>query len=179
VIFWLFACITTKPASDPCDACGGACLEESAPEEGHTHTTDDVTYSSYPPMSGNHDPCWTTWGVHTDAVRTENWVHNLEHGGVVVVYDPTLAEADVTALTTWATGLPEGRVVLTPATQSFDGVVAAVAWEHRIILGCVDVDTLDTFFWANIGNAREDTTSNPSPTCGMTDTGDTGGAGGG
>jgi hypothetical protein len=174
VILLLFvACTGTTPAEEPCDACGGECTETTTPATGRQHVEGTVDYPDYPPSSGNHNPCWADWGVHTDPVPTENWVHNLEHGGVVFLYDPTLDAADIDALTTFVGTLPEGRALLTPATAPMDGTVAAMSWEHRILLGCLDTDALSTFFWDHVGSAPEDLTSNASATCSMDE--DTGG----
>lgn len=173
---WLLLACVTEPASEACAACAGECLEETIPATGATHVDGDVAYADYPPTSGNHNPCWAEWGVHTDVVAPENWVHNLEHGGVVFVYAPTLEAADLTSLTTYVTSLPQGRAILTPASDPMDALVAAVSWEHRIELGCYDAEALDTFFWANVGHAPEDTTADPG-TCAMEDTGGAGDTG--
>jgi hypothetical protein len=183
VIWLLLACAPSettaveKPTAEACAACGGECLQEATPAIGRTHVETDVDYPSYPPSSGNHDPCWAEWGVYTEPLRTENWVHNLEHGGVVFVYASTIAAADLAVLTTWVEALPEGRAILTPAAAPMDAVVAAVSWEHRLLLGCFDGAELDDFFWDHVGRAPEDVTSGPSETCTMAgDTAESGGA---
>ena len=45
-----------------------------------------VDYPSYPPTSGTHWPWWASWGMHPVPVPEEVLVHNLEHGGVVLLY---------------------------------------------------------------------------------------------
>jgi hypothetical protein len=42
-------------------------------------------YQANPPSSGPHYPVWAPWGVHEDVVERGLWVHNLEHGGVVLL----------------------------------------------------------------------------------------------
>ena len=58
------------------------------PSLGQEHVPDGthVEYPSYPPTSGTHWPRWADWGVHPDPVPEEMLVHNLEHGGVVLLY---------------------------------------------------------------------------------------------
>lgn len=182
MILTLLACWQPTPETkDTCEACGGECVSESAPTTSRSHVDGEVAYPSYPPMSGDHNACWAEWGVHTEVVQPENWVHNLEHGGVVFVYAAELGAEDLAALTALVQGFPEGRALLTPASDPMDALVAAVSWEHRILLGCYDGDALTSFFWANIANAPEDTTSPPgacamaSDTGGPEDTGDTAG----
>jgi hypothetical protein len=152
---------STQPGSEPCDACGGDCLEEAEPATSANHVEGDVAYPSYPPTSGDHDACWATWGVHTEPVRTESWVHDLEHGGVVILTGDGVSPDDFDELATWVGTLPAGRAVLTPASEPMDAVVAAVSWEHRLLLGCVDMPALQAFFDAHVAHGREDTTADP------------------
>ncbi len=157
-----------EPAERTCDACAGACTEQTAPATGSAHVSGTVAYPDYPPSSGDHNACWAPWGVHVDTVATENWVHNLEHGGVVLLYDAAaIHPGDLATLTTWVESLAVGRAVLTAASAPLDGLGAAVSWEHRLVLGCVDTGALAAFFDAHVAQAPEDVTSNPSETCGL------------
>jgi len=170
----LLGCVVDEPIKEEtktCAACAGECLEETIPPTSANHVEGDLSYASYPPSSGDHNPCWSTWGVFTEPVLPENFVHNLEHGGVVFIYDPTALEADLAALTALVTAFPQGRAILTPASEPMAMKFAAVSWGHRVQLGCYDEAALSTFFWANVGNAPEDVTSNPSSACTMQDTG--------
>jgi hypothetical protein len=57
-------------------------------DEGHTHVPfcTPVAYVANPPASGSHWPAPHPWGVFFDrVVPREWWVHNLEHGGIVLV----------------------------------------------------------------------------------------------
>ncbi len=58
------------------------------PDAGRDHVAEGtrVTYTEYPPTSGPHWPRWAAWGVHPEPVPEEAFVHNLEHGGVVLLY---------------------------------------------------------------------------------------------
>ena len=160
MILLAMAC-TGVPSSDACDACGGDCLQETVPVTSRQHVEGEVAYDDYPPTGGDHNACWAEWGVHKDVVPAENWVHNMEHGGVVFLYASTLEAEDLAALQAYVAGLPEGRALLSQAEEDFGGVVAVVAWQHRMILGCYDETTVDDFFWDNLGHAPEDTTAAP------------------
>jgi hypothetical protein len=46
-----------------------------------------VTYGHEPPTSGAHWPRPEEWGVYEQTVPSELWVHNLEHGGLVILYN--------------------------------------------------------------------------------------------
>jgi len=58
------------------------------PDEGQAHVPEGtrVRYGHYPPTSGPHWPRWAPWDVYTREVPPELWVHNLEHGGIVILY---------------------------------------------------------------------------------------------
>ncbi|MBA2321104.1 MAG: DUF3105 domain-containing protein [Deltaproteobacteria bacterium] len=86
------ACTAHDPSAETgilglCEDCAEACVEEFQVPTAAAHVTGDVIYEDPPPSSGDHDGCWSRWGVHVDPVPDERWVHNLEHGGVVFLYD--------------------------------------------------------------------------------------------
>ncbi len=58
------------------------------PDEGREHVPagTPVTYRHYPPTSGPHWPRPAPWGHYEQEVPPEIWVHNLEHGGIVILY---------------------------------------------------------------------------------------------
>lgn len=44
-----------------------------------------VPYNTTPPTSGQHRGAGTApWGIHDEALEPEMYVHNLEHGGIVI-----------------------------------------------------------------------------------------------
>ena len=161
---------TVERTSSACEACGGACTLESVPSVGGEHDTGVIGYEDYPPTSGDHDPCWGTWGVHTEPLPPDRWVHNMEHGGVVFLYAAEADPADIAAAAALVEQLPEGRAILTLATQSFDGTWAVVAWQWRLLADCYDGDAFAAFFDAHAGNGPEDAMSAPGDGC-MDDTG--------
>jgi hypothetical protein len=149
----------------PCDACGGECATTNFECGSAAHVDGDLSYPDPPPTCGDHNGCWASWGVHTDTVAEENWVHNLEHGGVVILYDcPSGCSAEVDQLSAWVGSLPPGRAILTPyanANQPF----TAVAWGHRLELGCFDLPSLQSFYDTWVGHGPEDETSEPGSGC--------------
>ena len=147
--------------TDNCEACGGDCLIETFEIANRNHTLSDVDYDTLPPPGGPHDPCWVPWTIYDHQIRTERWVHNLEHGGVVFLYDcPEGCDADVAALTAFVQSLPAGRAVLAPYAE-MDRRVAALAWGVRMTTDCVDTEALQTFFDGAVGRAPENLTQDP------------------
>lgn len=56
----------------------------------HIPPTQRVAYDRSPPFGGPHDGAWAACDgtVYTTPVRSENFVHSLEHGAVWIAYDP-------------------------------------------------------------------------------------------
>jgi Protein of unknown function (DUF3105) len=59
------------------------------PDRGQQHIPPGtgIPYQEYPPTSGSHWPVVAGWGVYTEPIPDEVLVHNLEHGGIVLVYN--------------------------------------------------------------------------------------------
>jgi hypothetical protein len=152
------------------DAGCGARYESFVPDPG-IHYPDDagLTWSTNPPSSGPHYDVWGVWGVHTTPLPRGNYVHNLEHGGVVVLYR---CDGDCTALRTQLTDLVNGldpepmcvalgmgvprRIVLTE-DPLIDAPVAAASWGWTYHANCFDAPSLTAFILARTGHATEDT----------------------
>ena len=102
--------------------------------------------------------------MHTEEVPDENWVHNMEHGGVVFLYNCT---EDCSEAITWMTAFVEarpGQTLLTPYSL-MESNFAAVSWEHRLLMGCFESAAMEAFFVDNYGNAPERSSSMPSDAC--------------
>jgi Protein of unknown function (DUF3105) len=106
------------------------------------HTEDPVVYAETPPMGGDHFPGWLNCGSYDTPQPNEQAVHSMEHGAVWIAYDPTLGEADVTALRAFTTN--QTHVLVTP----FDGLtskVVASAWGFQLKLDDVADPRLKQF----------------------------------
>src|SRR5262245_31414021 len=128
---------TPRPTGTICTTCGDC--EEDQPVESASHLLGTIDYPDPPPAGGDHNPCWTTWGVHTDVVPAERWVHNLEHGGVVYLY----REAASDTLLTFVNELP--RTVLT-GYADLPKKFGVVAWGHRLVSDCMDENAARDFY---------------------------------
>jgi Protein of unknown function (DUF3105) len=147
-------------SSEPCDACGGDCLLEQLAYDKRYHTTEPIAYASTPPAGGPHNPCWAVWGIHDEPVLDDNFVHNLEHGGVVFAYSDDALQGEVDAL---ATKLGD-YMFTTPYTQQ-KSAMTAVAWGWRLSLGCFDESLLSTFYTQHVNQGPESLLADPSAGC--------------
>lgn len=68
---------------------GAGSTGRAMPDEGQHHVPEGtpVAYGHAPPTSGPHWPTPARWGVYDGPVPPERWVHNLEHGGLVILYN--------------------------------------------------------------------------------------------
>lgn len=133
------------------------------PFEGANHVPDGtpVAYQANPPASGDHAEVWQTpWGPYDMPVPRERWVHNLEHGGIVLLYNcPTGCQDVVDELTAIVNGRrPDQynakRFILAPDTQ-MPRKVAAVAWLWRWQGDAVDTAAINCFIDARYDRAPE------------------------
>ncbi len=170
----LLACACGRSANPPPapEPDGGACpvgavAQVSPCSFQHVDAGTQVQYDSNPPACGDHYPIWAEWGVYNSPIPPEFFVHNEEHGGVVLLYNcPSGCPGVVSALTAVLEAQPadpicagsgvNARMLLTP-DPSLDVPVAAAAWgwtwkEPDL---CVDTASLQAFIDAHYGQGRE------------------------
>jgi hypothetical protein len=154
----------------------GARIARVADEAGiHVAQGSALTFSSNPPATGAHYGVWAPWArVYDGPVPRGNWVHNLEHGGVALLYRcPAGCPEVVAGLGALGRGLPQdplcqgvapeasainARWLLTPDPLLPDGVqVAAAAWGWTYRAACLDAASLRAFVQARYARAPEDT----------------------
>jgi hypothetical protein len=91
---------------------GTACLSEPREvpnEDWRPHVMDEgeeIPYENEPPASGPHYLTWLTWDIH-QGVKRGHYVHNLEHGGIVLLYAPDAPEEVVAGLTAAFEAIPD------------------------------------------------------------------------
>lgn len=147
-----------------CTACASDCDEERLVYASRNHLPNEIIYADSPPAGGDHDRCWASWGVYDEPLPARNWVHNLEHGGIVVLYDcPDGCEAERAELAAWVESLGNGAI-LTPA-QDLPRRFAVIAWEHRLLTDCLDLDAFADFHARRADQAPESTTAMPPGSC--------------
>jgi hypothetical protein len=123
-------------------------------------------YSSLPATSGPHwEPSGiANWGVYSTPMPETQLVHNLEHGGIVIWYDPeALDAASIDALVSYvntqtASGV-NGRYkfILSPwgADEPLPAPVVATAWRWLLPLQTADTGAIADFARAHYGDAPE------------------------
>ena len=127
---------------------------EAMANEGSTHVEvgTPISYNDYPPSSGTHYPTWAPWRYSDTEVQPGFWVHNLEHGGIVILYKcPASCDQLQRQLRDLATNLPKARatpgpkIVIAPDDR-IDSTLVVLAWSRRLRLDQYDEGQLRGFY---------------------------------
>lgn len=125
---------------------------------GHIDEAEPITYDLSPPVADNHRGTWARWGEYA-SLPPQRWLHNLEHGGITLLYHPCAPAEMVDALREIAQARGDDyRWILTPYAD-LPSAVAVVAWEWRYQAECVDADAINAFFDQRYRMAPEDVAS--------------------
>lgn len=139
---------------------------EIFPDLGREHLSDDDTsaviagslappeYNSVPPTSGTHAPFWAQCGIYLKAIPDIVQVHSLEHGAVLIQYNPDIDPADISALEEFARD-KSSHVVVAPNPEVVPYIVLT-AWTVRMEVSALDLAEVDRFWldYANEGPER-------------------------
>jgi hypothetical protein len=117
---------------------------------GHIPACQPVDYTSNPPTSGCHDPSPTNWGVYATPAPTQQLIHTLEHGGIVIWYEPDkLTDAQVAELSSYVNSQITGnrfKVILSPWDGAdFGHPIAVTAWRWLLYQDEVNLDAIRGF----------------------------------
>ena len=150
------------------------------PDMGRTHVPlgQKVTYTYCPPASGSHynsagsGPIQPRLYGPTDKALPEGWIHNLEHGAMVILYrgregDPGITDAGQAALQSLFSAFPASPVCgIQPGTSTgpviarFDEMAtpyAAIVWGRVLPLSELDTTQILDFFqvWGERSNPEK------------------------
>lgn len=135
----------------------GVIIDVSNEGAQHVPVGEQVTYESNPPASGPH---WSSGGiapvpagVYEEALEEEQWVHNLEHGYVVVLFDcggpclPSLLDdlQDLFDAAPPSELFGNVKLVISPYS-GLPFAFAAVAWDHQLHLETMDEAAILDFY---------------------------------
>jgi hypothetical protein len=119
-----------------------------------------VVYNSDLPSSGPHyqgASAPASWGIYTQELPAEVFLHNLEHGGVVIAYSPNLPQQQVTKLqklfaapSTDST-FSAGKYLMFPRSTNKQPLELA-SWTRTYSLGSYDQSKIEKFYENNVAN---------------------------
>ncbi|MRG93255.1 DUF3105 domain-containing protein [Polyangium spumosum] len=135
----------------------------------HVELCADVTYETNPPSGGDHWGQWAAFKKYTTPVPREMYVHDLEHGAVVLSYrcedacpevvaalEKVFDEAAADPLCLSGGAGPKARLVLTPDAE-LEAPIAAAAWGATYTATCIDTASLAAFVSEVYGKGPEAT----------------------
>ena len=118
-------------------------IQQADESNSHVPAPQKVQYGTNPPTSGSH---WgapagpVAWGIKDVAVPNEAFVHNLEHGGIVIGYRG-LTEQEVARLKDLVAILRQNgfpKVILHPYPELTDARIGITAWRWLLKLPAYD-----------------------------------------
>jgi hypothetical protein len=169
-----------QPSGTPLPNGSPALLGQAQPDMGNLHIAvgSNQRYSYCPPASGPHynnpgvdGPIPAKFYGPDDGTRPEGWIHNLEHGAVVILYNCNMGACTAenqTALQALTVNFPDSPVcgvragVLAPVIARFDTMpepYAALVWDRVLYMTSVDRDQILQFY------KTEAETTNPEMQC--------------
>ena len=122
-------------------------------DEGRNHVDEGVqiNYQHTPPSSGPHYGRPADYGVYASSVPAGAWVHNLEHGGIVLLFKCSGdCESKAAEIEPIYDGLPSGafgevKLVATPY-QSAPSDYTLLAWGWQEDLVSLDQARIERFY---------------------------------
>ena len=144
---------------------------QAVPDEGpatHVDPSTTPTYKFYPPTSGPHYNVqgyapvpWKT----IDTLVEGQFVHNLEHGGIAILYNcpsgndcSTLKNQLQNYVTNLAPAEPQFgkvKIVMTPYTKGMQKKIALVAWHYVDFLDVYDQNEITRFYENHVDQGPE------------------------
>ncbi len=133
-------------------------------DEGRTHIPDTQTpqYNHYPPASGPHWDAPAAWGISDQPIPEGRWVHNLEHGGIAILYNcPSGCPDLVQQIKNFYASAPQSqkwhevKLVVTPYSR-MQHQLAIVAWDYIDEMDSFDQARLLNFYKAHLDRGPED-----------------------
>lgn len=129
-------------------------------ERGQAH----APYTSDPASSGPHYSdagAPALWGVYIEEVPDEVFVHNEEHGGVIVTYNPGVLSEDqikkiqkLFAPPYSDSNFKPNRAIVTPRTKNTKPIELA-AWSYTLNLDVYDQSKIEGFYLKHVNHAPE------------------------
>jgi hypothetical protein len=144
-----------SPAVQAAASLGGAACGPNLLLRYHVPDGAPIAYPTRPPIGGPHYNAWyPSYGVVEQPIPPGYWVHNLEHGAVVLLYRcPQGCPELVGQVKELYAGLPLGsnarggapRLLAMPYSD-MDHTIAVIAWGHLLELDRLDREQIVAFY---------------------------------
>lgn len=143
---------TTEVRTCPTIIGEGSCSEGG----GHVDIGTEIEWMHEPPHSGPHFPTWSSAGEKDEPVERGFWVHNLEHGWIVIVYNcPEGCDTELDLLREVLDARPDHDILLTPDPLLEGSRFAALSWTWVYAFEAPVVESLLCFVDQHYDHAPE------------------------
>ncbi len=128
---------------------------------GHVPEGTNLTFAEFPPTSGQHYPRTLERGFHDEEAAPGYWIHNLEHGYVVILYKcaddcPQLKEQLRQAYDTFPPSKFDiVKLIIVPDSQITTNL-SVLAWNWKLDLDTFDREQILAFYNAHVDQGPED-----------------------
>lgn len=146
--------IGPRPLHYDLGTCGVVDILEEDPSP-HVPQGTVLEHSSNPPASGPHFGIWAQFDRSYTSLQRGFWLHNAEHGAIVLLHNCEDCDADVAQLVDVVRGYPADPLCAAPVHHRAlvvqdpdlppDVPFAAVAWGVTYTASCVDPVALTQF----------------------------------
>lgn len=119
---------------------------ETIPDQGNRHLAvgeGTPQYNSDPPTSGPHAATPAACGIYRQPVPDVNAIHSMEHGAIVVQYDPNLSQEEIVELEEIGRDIG-GEIIVAPRPDN-PAPVAITAWTKLLLLDEINGDVIAAF----------------------------------
>jgi len=134
---------------------------EQFPNRGNDHVQQgtDIDYERVPPLSGTHYGSTVEAGFYEETPALGSLVHTLEHGAVVVYYDPDEispeARESLREFASVHTGTWQSVVAVPNPNDDPRAPYVVTAWQHELTMDSYDAETVHAFLSEYLGRGPE------------------------
>lgn len=108
-------------------------------------------YNSPVPVSGPHSSTGG-WGFQEKSIPAENYIHNLEHGGIVILYKPDISQENMDKIEKYAN---KKWKVLATSSKIIPSPISIAAWGWYQLFDEFDKESMNAFYKAHLNRAPE------------------------
>ena len=128
-------------------------------DHGREHVSSKEYGGDQPPTSGTHaNP--VSWGVYDTEVRDDQLIHNMEHGGIYISYQPSLPKEQVEKLKELLSApfsdpqFQPRKIVLAPRVENKSPIELS-SWRRSEALASYDQQKIKDYITRNLGKSPE------------------------
>ncbi len=164
---------TEEPMDLPVGGCDGVLHSVPGEVGAHVPVGTTIEWSSNPPATGPHWPSWAGWGRMYETLERGYWMHNAEHGGVILLHNcpdgcPEVVDALVTVVReadvdeTCTAPVTKRMIIAADPLLPAGTQVAAVGWNTYYTASCYDPYVV-SFVRSRYRHGPEDTCADGIP----------------